>query len=114
MHFFLNREKEIYQNISTNISYRVIASVDQNILLILFFPIRLRRGITYLSLEILDSESYSILNKFLLKFIRMIPNSIFNVADIYGIKLLRIDFILENINSDIIFRTLLIYPPLAV
>ena len=41
-----------------------------------------------LSLEIRNSESYSIFKKSLLKFIRTIPNSVFNVADIYGIKLL--------------------------
>ena len=38
--------------------------------------------------EIRNSESYSIFKKSLLKFIRTIPNSVFGVADIYGIKLL--------------------------
>ena len=41
-----------------------------------------------LSLEIQNSESYSIFKKSLLKFIRTISNSVFNIADIYGIKLL--------------------------
>ena len=41
-----------------------------------------------LSLEIRNSESYSIFKKSFLKFIRTIPNSVFSVADIYGIKLL--------------------------
>ena len=57
--------------------------VDQNILLILFLPIRLMSGVSYLSLEILDSEWYSILNKSLFKFIRTTPNSALNVAGIY-------------------------------
>ena len=39
-------------------------------------------------MEIRNSESYSIFKKSLLKFIRTIPNSVFSVADIYGIKLL--------------------------
>ena len=39
-------------------------------------------------MEIRNSESYSIFKKSLLKFIRTIPNSLFNVALIYGIKLL--------------------------
>ena len=39
-------------------------------------------------MEIRNSESYSIFKKSLLKFIRTIPNSVFGVADIYGIKLL--------------------------
>ena len=41
-----------------------------------------------MSLEIRSSESYSIFKKSLLKFIIMIPNSVFGVAYIYGIKLL--------------------------
>ena len=41
-----------------------------------------------LSLKIRNSESYSIFKKHLLKFIRTIPNSVFGVANIYGIKLL--------------------------
>ena len=41
-----------------------------------------------LSFEIRNSESYSILKKSLLKFTRTISNSVFSVADIYGIKLL--------------------------
>ena len=39
-------------------------------------------------MEIRNSESYSIFKKSLLKFIRTIPNSVFSIADIYGIKLL--------------------------
>ena len=41
-----------------------------------------------LSLEIRNSESYSIFKKSLPKFIRMILNNVFGVVDIYGIKLL--------------------------
>ena len=41
-----------------------------------------------LSFAIRNSESYSIFKKSLLKCIRTIPNSVFSVADIYGIKLL--------------------------
>ena len=39
-------------------------------------------------LEILNSELCSTFKKSLLKFITKIPNSVFSVADIYGIKLL--------------------------
>ena len=39
-------------------------------------------------MKIHSSESYSIFKKSLLKFIRTITNSVFSVADIYGIKLL--------------------------
>ena len=39
-------------------------------------------------MEIRNSESCSIFKKSLLKFVRTIPNSLFGVADIYGIKLL--------------------------
>ena len=56
--------------------------VDQNIFLTLFFPIRLRSGINC------NSESYSVFQISLLKSIRTIPNNAFNVANIYGIKLL--------------------------
>ena len=41
-----------------------------------------------LSFAIRNSESYSIFKKSLLKCIRTIPNSVFSVADIYGIKIL--------------------------
>ena len=41
-----------------------------------------------LSLEIHNSESYSIFKISLLKFTRTIPSIVFSVADIYGIKLL--------------------------
>ena len=56
-------------------------------------------------MEIRNCESYSIFKKSLLKFIRTIPNSVFSVADTYGIKLLprlRVGFlvILEYINLD--------------
>ena len=56
-------------------------------------------------MEIRNCESYSIFKKSLLKFIRTIPNSVFRVADTYGIKLLprlRVGFlvILEYINLD--------------
>ena len=37
--------------------------------------------------EIRNSELYSIFKKSLLKFIRTVPNSVFRVADMYGIKL---------------------------
>ena len=60
--------------------------MDPNILLTLFFSYTIKKWNT-LSLEIRNSESYSIFKKSLLKFIRMIPNSIFSVADIYGLKL---------------------------
>ena len=52
-----------------------------------FFPYTIKEW-NKLSLEIRNSESYSIFKKSLLKFIRTIPNSVFNVANIYGIKLL--------------------------
>ena len=52
-----------------------------------FFPYTIKEW-NKLSLEIRNSESYSIFKKSLLKFIRTIPNSVFSVADIYGIKLL--------------------------
>ena len=39
-------------------------------------------------MEIRNSEPYSIFKKSLLEFIRTTPNSVFNVANIYGIKLL--------------------------
>ena len=39
-------------------------------------------------MEIRKSKSYSIFKKSLLKSIRLIPNSVFGVANIYGIKLL--------------------------
>ena len=58
--------------------------VDLNILLTLF-PYTIREW-NKLSLEIRNSQSYSIFKKSLLKFIR--TNSVFNVSDIYGIKLL--------------------------
>ena len=61
--------------------------VDQNILLNSFLPYTIK-GWNKLSLEIRNYESYSIFKKSLLKFIRTIPNSVFGVADIYGIKLL--------------------------
>ena len=35
-----------------------------------------------------NSEPYSVIKKSLLKFARTIPNSLFSIADIYGIKLL--------------------------
>ena len=41
-----------------------------------------------LSLEIRNSESYSLFKKSLPKFTRTIPNSVFIIADIYGVKLL--------------------------
>ena len=41
-----------------------------------------------LSLEIRNSKSYSTFQKSLLKFTRTIPNSVFSVTDIYGIKVL--------------------------
>ena len=52
-----------------------------------FFPCPINEW-NKLSLEIRNSESYSIFKKSLLKFIRTIPNSVFSVVDIYGIKLL--------------------------
>ena len=52
-----------------------------------FFPYSIKEW-NKLSLEMRNSESYSIFKKSLLKFIRTIPNSVFSVADIYGIKLL--------------------------
>ena len=65
-----------------------------------------------LSLEIRNYESYGIFKKSLLKFMRTIPNSIFIVADKYGIKLLTklcVPWvILENINLDITFKIPLI------
>ena len=61
--------------------------VDQNILLNSFLPYTIK-GWNKLSLEIRNYESYSIFKKSLLKFTRTIPNSVFSVADIYGIKLL--------------------------
>ena len=41
-----------------------------------------------LSLEIRNSESYSVFKRSLLEFIRTIPNSVLGVANIYGMKLL--------------------------
>ena len=67
-----------------------------------------------LSLEIRNSESYSTFKKSLLKFTRTIPNSVFSVADIYGIKLLRSLRTGLNINLDITFKILLIRCALAV
>ena len=61
--------------------------MDQNILLTLFFPYTIKEW-NKLSLEIHNSESYSPFKKSLLKCTRTIPNSVFSVADIYGIKLL--------------------------
>ena len=66
--------------------------VDENILLLLyffnsFFPYTVKEW-NKLSLEIRNSVSYSIFKKSLLKFIRTIPNSVFGVGNIYGIKLL--------------------------
>ena len=52
-----------------------------------FFPYTIKEW-NKLSLEIRNCESYSIFKKSLLKFIRTIPNSVFSVADTYGIKLL--------------------------
>ena len=51
-----------------------------------FFPYTIKEW-NKLSLEISNSESYSIFTKSLLSFIRTFPNSVFIVADIYGIKL---------------------------
>ena len=71
-----------------------------------------------LSLEIRNYESYGIFKKSLLKFIRTIPNSVFTVADKYGIKLLTklcVPWvILENINLDITFKIPLIRCTLVV
>ena len=61
--------------------------VDQNILLTLFFPYTIKEW-NKLGLEIRNSELYSIFKKSLLKLARTIPNSLFSVADIYGVKLL--------------------------
>lgn len=58
---------------------------NQNILRILFFPKGLRSEI---SLEVRYCESYSIFKNSLLKFISTIPNSVFNIPNIYGIKIL--------------------------
>ena len=52
-----------------------------------FFPYTIKEW-NKLTFEIRNSESYSIFKKFLLKFIRTIPNSVFGVADMYRIKLL--------------------------
>ena len=52
-----------------------------------FFPYTIKEW-NKLSLELRNSEPYSIFKKSLLKFIRTIPNSVFSVADTYGIKLL--------------------------
>ena len=52
-----------------------------------FFPCTIKEW-NRLSLEICNFESYSIFKKILIKFTRTIPNSVFGVADIYGIKLL--------------------------
>ena len=52
--------------------------------------------------------------KSLLKFTRTIPNSVFSVADIYGIKLLRSLRAGLNINLDITFKILLIRCALVV
>ena len=52
--------------------------VDQNILLTLFFPYTIKEW----------NKLYSIFKKSLLKLARTIPNSLFSVADIYGVKLL--------------------------
>ena len=60
--------------------------VDQNILLTLF-PYTIKEW-NKLSLEMRNSESYNVFKKSLFKFIRAIPNSVFGVADMYGIKLL--------------------------
>ena len=52
-----------------------------------FFPYTIKEW-DKLSLEIRNSVSYSIFKKSLLKFLKTIPNSALNVADIYGIKVL--------------------------
>ena len=52
-----------------------------------FFPYAIKEW-NKLSLEIRNSESYSLFNKSWLKFIRTIPNSVFIVPNIYQIKLL--------------------------
>ena len=52
-----------------------------------FFPYTMMEWNKF-SLEIRNSELYSIFKKYLLKFIKTIPNRIFSVANIYGIKLL--------------------------
>ena len=71
-----------------------------------------------LSLEIGNSASYSIFEKSLLKFIRMIPNSVLMLPIFYEIKLgtrLRLaSGIVENVNLDIVFRILSIHSALAV
>ena len=56
--------------------------------LILFFSLYTIKEWNKLRLEIRNSESYSLFKKSLLKFTRTIPNSVFSVPDIYGIKLL--------------------------
>ena len=80
----LYRFGPIAQIINSNNIKQII--VDLNILPTLF-PYTIREW-NKLSLEIHNSQSYSIFRKSLLKFIRTIPNSVFSVADIYGIKLL--------------------------
>ena len=52
-----------------------------------FFPYAIKEW-NKLSLEIRNSKSYSTFQKSLLKFTRTIPNSVFSVTDIYGIKVL--------------------------
>ena len=52
-----------------------------------FFPYAIKEW-NKLSLEIRNSESYSIFKNSWLKFIRTIPNSVFSVVNIYEIKLL--------------------------
>ena len=61
-----------------------------------------------------NSESKSMFKKSLLKFTRTIPNSVFSVADIYGIKLLRSLRAGLNIDLDITFKILLIRCALVV
>ena len=60
--------------------------MDPNIL-VTFFPYTIKEW-NKLSVEIRNSESFSIFKNSLLKFIRTIPNSVFYVDDIYGVKLL--------------------------
>ena len=65
----------------------------------LFFPCTIKKW-NKLGLEIRNPELYSIFKKYLLKVIIIIPNSAFNVADIYGIKLLtRIRVGLSNLRE---------------
>ena len=83
--------EQISLTIATN--KKILKTSNYVLILIIFFLIMRIRNLqctewNKLSLEIRNSEWYSIFKKSLLKFIRTIPNSVFRVADIYGIKLL--------------------------